>query len=122
METRQLAPEQAAAAMRAAGLRAPLPCDTPEGIAANGQCFELRTERGACVFVLRVKAGVLWIDGAAITEGRGVMDDGFALAAQIARQAGCKKVAFETSRVGLVRKARAHGGRVVGVVMELDIQ
>lgn len=107
--------------MRAAGLRAPLACDTPEGIAAHGECFELRTETGAGVFVLRRKGDVLFIDGAAAMEGGGLTAPGLALVAQVARQTGCRAVAFETGRRGLVRLAKKQGARVVGVVMEMDV-
>lgn len=108
--------------MRAAGLRAPLECDTPEGIAQHGECFTLRTDTGSGVFVLRRKGAVLWIDGAAATAGGGLTAPGLALIAQVARQTGCKKVAFETARRGLIRKAQRHGARVAGVVMEMDVQ
>lgn len=107
--------------MRAAGLRAPLECDTPEGIAAHGECFELRTPGGVGVFVLRRKGSVLWVDGAAATEGGGLTGPGLALMVQIARQTGCRKVAFETGRRGLVRLAKKQGARVAGVVMEMDV-
>lgn len=114
--------EAAAQAMRAAGLRAPLPCDDAEQIAAHGQCFELRTESGVGVFVLRRKGDVLWIDGAGRIEGGGLTEPGIALIREVARRLGCRTVAFETARRGLVRRARKLGARVAGVIMEMDAQ
>ncbi|MEZ2296478.1 hypothetical protein [Variovorax sp. RCC_210] len=108
----------AAATMRAAGLRAPLACDTPEGIAAHGQCFELRTPAGVGVFVARVKGEVLWIDGAGSRSGAGLTEVGLALFDEMAKRCGCTHVAFETRRVGLVKKSKSAGYRVAGFIMK----
>ena len=108
--------------MRAAGLRAPLPCDTPEGIAAHGRCFELRTDTGVGVFVLRVKGSVLWVDGAGSRDGHGLTAAGLPLFERIARQTGCDRIAFETGRRGLVRLSQTVGYRVAGYIMEKAVQ
>jgi hypothetical protein len=121
METlavRQVTPEQAAAAMRAAGLRAPVDCDTAEAIAAHGECFELEAEDGGGVFVVRRKGDVLWIDGAAATRPGNVTETGLALFMEIARQCGANEIAFETARPGLVRKSKKAGYRVAGFIMK----
>jgi hypothetical protein len=123
VEVKEVTPADAAATMRAAGLRAPLPCDTPEDIAAYGQCFQLRTGSGVGVFVLRKQAGVMWIDGAAArVRGTGLTEDGLALFDHIARAAGCTEIAFETNRRGLVRKSQQAGYAVAGYIMKKAVQ
>lgn len=119
VEVRQVTHADAAATMRAAGLRAPVDCHTPEGIAAHGECFELRTGTGSAVFVLRREAGVLWVDGAgARAHGSGLTAAGLALFEQIAIQCGCTQIAFETNRPGLVRAAGRAGYTVAGWTMK----
>jgi len=115
----QVTAADAGATMRAAGLRAPLACDTPEDIAEHGECFELRTaDGGAGVFVLRRQAGVLWVDGAgARAPGSRLTAAGLALFVEVARQTGCREVAFETTRRGLVRESQKHGYEVAGYIM-----
>lgn len=123
-KTIQVAPADAdktAAALRAAGLRAPLDCDTPEQIAAHGDCFKLTTDQGTCAFVLRRKGSVLWIDGAGAIEGQGFTGPGLELCMEIARQCGCSELAFETSRPGLVRASEAKGFQVAGYIMKAKI-
>ena len=109
--------------MTAAGLRAPMNCDTADAIAAGGQCFTLETDRGACVFVLRVKGSVLWIDGAGATRpGSGITQAGLALAEQIAKRAGCDQIAFETARPGLVRASKKQGFAIAGHIMRRELK
>lgn len=122
MEARGLSASEAAQALRAAGLRAPLECDTAERIAQHGECFALDFGRGAGVCVLRRDGNVLWVDAAAATRGDGLTEDGLQFVQAIARRIGARKIAFETNRRGLVRKARKAGCRVVGFVMEKDVQ
>lgn len=118
VQVQEVTAADAAATMRAAGLSAPLSCDTPEDIAAFGKCFELRTPDGVGVFVVRVKGGVLWIDGAGSRGGAGLTEVGLALFDQMARISGCTHVAFETKRVGLVKKSKSAGYRVAGFIMK----
>lgn len=109
----------AAQVMRGAGLRAPLDCDTPETIAAYGECFELRTEGAVGVFVLRREGSVLWIDGAgARVHSRGLTEAGLTAFERIARGQGCTEIAFETTRRGLVKKSEAAGYSVAGYIMK----
>lgn len=118
IEVSQVMSDRAGQALRAAGLRAPLASDTPEQIAAGGDCFSLRTEGGECVFVLRVEGETLWIDGAGATAGSaGMVAAGLQLADQIAMNAGCQEIAFETNRPGLVRESKKQGYEVVGYIM-----
>lgn len=109
--------------MQAAGLSAPVNCDTASQIAENGECFELTTSQGACVFVLRVKGSVLWIDGAGATRpGTGITEAGLELAEQIARRAGCDQIAFETARPGLLRKSKKQGFSIAGYIVKKSIE
>lgn len=108
-------------AMARAGLRAPLPCDTPEQIAAGGECFTMATDAGQLAFVLRRDGPVLWIDGAAAIAGDGHTGTGLQLAHEIARQAGCTHLAFETNRPGLVRQSKAHGFEVAGFILQSKV-
>ena len=119
VEVKEVTAADAAQTMRAAGLRAPLACDTPEDIAAYGKCFQLRTGTGVGVFVLRKQGGVMWVDGAgARVRGTGLTEDGLALFDAIARQAGCTEIAFETTRRGLVKKSEKAGYTVAGYIMK----
>lgn len=105
--------------MHAAGLNAPVDCDTLDAIAAHGQCFAIDTGRGACAAVLRIKGGVLWLDAAAATQpGQGVTADGLTLAEAIARKAGCTQIAMETNRRGLVRETKKAGYEIAGYILK----
>jgi hypothetical protein len=122
LQVGQVSRADAAQVMRGAGLRAPIAHHTPEKIAAHGECFQLTTGEGAGVFVLRRDAAVMWIDGAgARVHSRGLTDAGLALCEEIARQAGCTEIAFETNRRGLVRKSSRHGYRVAGFILKKAI-
>lgn len=116
------APGATAAALRDADLRPPLACDSPEQIAAGGECFELTTTRGKSAFVLRRVGPVLWVDGAGRIEGDGQLELGLTLAKEIAAQCGCTEVAFETARTGLVKKGVQHGFEVAGYIMKAKIK
>lgn len=123
IEVTQIAPSLAASAMTAAGLRAPLDCDTVDQIAHGGECFTLTTSGGACVAVIRRKGSVLWIDGAGATQpGQGITEAGLLLAEHIARRTGCNQIAFETQRRGLVRKSKKSGFAVAGYIMQKAIE
>lgn len=107
--------------MRRAGLRAPLPCHTPESIAAGGDCFTMDTEHGQAAFVLRREGDVLWIDGAAAVVGQGHTAPGLKLCAEIARQVGAAYLAFETNRPGLVRLSEPLGFEVAGYILKTKV-
>lgn len=107
--------------MRQAGLQAPLACDTPERIARGGACFEMVNPSGKTTFVLRQRDGILWIDGAGSVQGDHQVHHGLNLVKEIAIQCGCKEVAFETARRGLVKQAARHGFEVVGFILKAKI-
>ena len=109
--------------MTAAGLRAPVDCDTVGQIAHGGDCFLMTTGAGECVAVIRRKGSVLWLDGVAATRpGQGVIEAGFQLAEQIAKRTGCTQIAFETQRRGLVRESKKTGFAVAGYIMKKAIE
>lgn len=108
--------------MHAAHLRAPLKCDTVEQIAQYGECFQLTTEQGGAVFVLRADKGVLWIDaGAATGKGQGITEAGLELAQVIAKQMKCNTVALETNRRGMVKKSKQCGFEIAGYILKKDV-
>lgn len=88
---------------------------TPESLAAAGPSFGIETEQGRTVFTLSSAGGVCWIHAAAGT-GYGMTRPAFAVIEQIAARAGCKRVAFQTLRRGLVRRARRLGYHITGQV------
>lgn len=101
-----LSTAQAGAALAAAGVVDPRGVNSPHAIARAGRCFHVQTDQGAAVLVLRVQAGVLWVDGAA---GRGVIPALRELVPAIARRAGCARARFESTRPGLLRLAARCG-------------
>lgn len=108
------------AALERAGLVPPLPCDNLEQITA-GECFTMTTDQGAAAFVLRQDGPVLWIDGAGAITGQGHTRPGLQLCQEIARQAGCSHLAFETNRPGLVRAAEVLGFEVAGFILKSKV-
>lgn len=114
-------PGATAAALSAAGLAAPLSCDTPERIARGGECLELETDGLKAVVVLRRDGPVLWVDGVGRVEGDGLLAMGFDLAKETAAACGCSEVAFETARPGLVKLGVQHGFEVAGHIMKAKI-
>lgn len=121
VQVRPAEPEATAQALRQAGVQPPLACDSPEQIAAGGQCFEMQTPDGKSAFVLRRKGPVLWVDGAGVIEGTGQLARGLELAKEIARELGCTEVAFESNRIGLVRAAAMHGYQVAGFIVKAKV-
>ncbi len=88
---------------------------TAEGIANAGPTFRIETEDGNAVFTLSSKAGFCWVH-AAKGAGQGMTEVGLNVIEQIARQAGCHAVGFQTLRRGLVRKAQRLGYHVAGQI------
>lgn len=108
-------------ALARAGVVDPRGVNTPEAIAAGGQCLRLVTDHGECVMVVRVDAGTFWVDGAASDESKGLAPLLGQLAIEAAKRAGCRRVAFETARPGLVRLARRRGWKFAAFVMEHEV-
>ena len=110
--------QEAASALRAAGLTDTDGQFTPETLAASGQSFNLETSAGKGVFVAEVRGNHLWIHGAGAVGTSGMTKDGMDLFDAMAKSAGCKFVAFETARRGLERIAKKNGYRTTAVVMK----
>ena len=123
IEVTQISPHQAAQAMTAAGLRAPLECDSAEGIAEHGQCFEFSSGGKTCAFVVRQKGEILLIDAAATNSSAGGMTAaGLALADTVANRMECTHIAFETNRRGLVRLAQKNGYQIAGYILKKAVK
>lgn len=89
---------------------------------AGAQCYALRSAYGAAVFALRINPARAWVSVAA---GETTASITPALAQAIERQAkqgGAPVVRFQTARPGLVRRAERLGYRVVGWIMEKELQ
>ena len=87
-----------------------------QSMAAGGKSLAFQIGDGELVATLSTDGQTLWVDAAA-GEG-GVLDTGFALAEQIAKQSGCSAVSFQTARAGMVKKARAAGYEVTGFILK----
>jgi hypothetical protein len=89
-------------------------------IAARGACFAATAEGSQAVYVVHVANGVAWIDAA---KGFGPADWSGILLPVIEQQArGVARVAFQTSRRGLVRRALQHGYDVRGWILGKDMK
>lgn len=119
--------EPAAAAGLLAGMAGADPCgitseaDIP-AMCARGLCVAATDEAGRsqAVYVVHVSNGVAWIDAA---RGSGPADwSGLLLPIIEAQAQGAARVAFQTARRGLVRRAQAQGYTVRGWVMGKDLQ
>jgi hypothetical protein len=88
---------------------------TPQSVASAGRCFELDFPNGQAVISVGHEAGALWCYGLA-GKGRDMTRTADAVLCQLARLSGCSRVGFQTARPGLVRRCRALGYTVAGVV------
>lgn len=111
----QVDPAQAARAYAAHVHLDPQALATPESLAAAGPSFGIQTQDGATVFTLSAAGGECWVHAAAGT-GYGMTAPTFAIIEQIAARAGCNRVAFQTVRRGLVRRARRLGYQIAGEI------
>jgi len=120
-EVKALTAEQAAPILARAGIVDPLGINTAESIAASGNCFAFDDGADAFVFVLRLRSGVLFVDATAAMQAGQALAKGLPLADEIARQANCRSIVFETARPGLVRRAKKMGYRVASINMKKDL-
>lgn len=91
---------------------------TPETLAAAGQAFELSVSNGSAVFVVNKNGGQLWIQAAAGAAADNLTEIGLDLIEEMARQADCTQVAFQTMRRGLVKKANQRGYEIAGWILK----
>jgi membrane protein required for beta-lactamase induction len=90
--------------------------------AHRGVCVAATSEDGSsqAVYVVRVQNGVAWVD---FMKGNGPIDWTAMLGPVIEAQAkGTRRVAFQTMRPGLVKKAQRQGYTVRGWILAKDIQ
>lgn len=118
----RIAPEQAAAMIEAARVVDFASGATPAAIVDGGECLELRDGDNRAALVLKKHGNQLWVSAfAAPQASRGLTDIARHAVEELARQAGCRRVAFQTERPGLVRAARRAGYRVSGFILEKDL-
>jgi hypothetical protein len=89
---------------------------------ARAACLLATSEdnKSQAVYVIRIENGVAWVDFA---KGFGAMDWCGVLGPVIEAQCkGVRRVAFQTARPGLVRRAKAQGYTVRGWIMGKDVQ
>lgn len=107
--------ETAARAFDAAGVLDPEGRATPLSVAMAGQCFELEFPNGRAVISVGHESGALWCYGLA-GSGRDMTRTADAVLCRMARLSGFNRIGFQTARPGLVRRCRALGYTVAGVV------
>jgi len=113
---------EAAQAFEACAGLDPAGIATPASAAAAGDCYKLTTPRGCLVYSAKVCGDLYWVYAAAGT-GQDMTRRGLAAIEYQARQFGCRAVAFQTARRGLVRRTRAMGYQIaapVGRVFQLE--
>lgn len=103
--------EEAARAFEACAAFAPDAQTTPQGVAADGDCYRFTTPAGVLTYSASVLGECYWVNGAAGT-GRQLTERGLAAIEYQARQFGCRRVGFTTVRPGLIRKAERLGYQI----------
>lgn len=94
--------------------------DAIAAMCARGACVAATAEGSQAVYVVHVANGVAWIDAA---RGFGAADWTALLLPIIEAQTkGVRRVAFQTARPGLVKRAQAHGYSVRGWILAKDMQ
>lgn len=94
---------------------------TPESMAKAGQAFELDAGGGGGIFIVKKNGQRLWIEAAAGRAADDLTAVGLELIEEIARQADCTEIAFQTGRRGLVLKSAGMGFEVVGWIMKKKV-
>jgi hypothetical protein len=120
---RAIPAEEAAAALVHCESLDPRGVMTPGDVwrmAQAGQCFALEGGQAAAVYVVRVVNDVVWVDA---VRGAGDADVTELVDRVLTRQAeGCRAIALQTKRRGLVRKLQRHGYSVTGWVMRKELE
>lgn len=86
---------------------------TAEAIAKAGPTFRIQAQAGELVFTVSARDGTCWVHAARGT-GRGMTEVGLRVIEELAREAGCHAVGFQTLRRGLLRQAQRLGYRIAG--------
>ncbi len=92
-----------------------------DALARMGNAFAIDTADGSAVFVVAQRNGIAFVTAA---QGGGSVDMTVLLDHVVtlgATNDGCKAIAFQTARPGLVRKLTKRGFRVTGWVMRKDL-
>lgn len=89
-------------------------------MAERGQCFGVKSATSVAVYVMEQKNGVAWVNA---VQGRGPVPWSSVLLPIIeAQAAGCKAVAFQTQRRGVMKHALAQGYHVAGWILKKNIE
>lgn len=101
----------------------PDPCGraTPESMAKAGQAFKGEAEGGSGMFIVSKNGHQLWIEAATGRAADDLTRMGLELIEEMARQAGCTEVAFQTARPGLVLKSSEAGFEIAGWIMKKKV-
>jgi hypothetical protein len=94
---------------------------TPQSLATAGEAFEFFAAGGSCRAVIRKNGGQLWIEAASGKAADDLTAIGLELAEEVARQANCQEVSFQTCRAGLMKKAIQHGYQVAGWILKKEV-
>lgn len=99
--------------------------ESPQGMAARGDNFELSTDTGTGIYGVRKDGQTLWCIAAA-GQGSGLAKAGLDCLERQARVNSCTRVGFQTMRRGLVRIATQQGYAVTrqvgaGFVLEKGV-
>ncbi len=89
--------------------------------AERGECFAIRGKGSEIVYMLKIENGQAWVQAA---QASGSFSFDRVLSEVIERQCQgvADSVAFQTSRPGLVRKARREGYEVTGWILKKAIK
>lgn len=98
---------------------------TPASAAQAGDCYQLTTRHGKLIYSAAPRGPDFWCYGAAGT-GHHMTGAGLAMLEHQGRMQGCKAVAFQTMRQGLIRQAKRHGYSIAsaigtGVIMKKEL-
>ena len=93
--------------------------DDIHAMTRRGQCFVATAPDAQAVYVITVENGIAWVNAA---KGAGPLDWSALLLPIIEAQAkGCRAVAFQTKRRGLVRRATRQGYKVTGWILNKEL-
>lgn len=121
LQVQELSSQDARQAFEAIPVPDPWGEATPESLARGGVPFKLTTAGGCGVFVLERQGDAVSILGASGKAAEDLTSIGLELIEDCTRQAGARRVKFQTARRGLVRKAERRGYQVVGWIMKKDL-
>lgn len=123
LEVTRITPAAACALLAGCERYDPIDVATAADVAAMadaGQCFGVSAGAAKAAYVMKNKNGVAWVNA---VQGRGPVPWSTVLLPIIeAQAAGCKAVAFQTRRRGVMKTALAQGYHVAGWILKKNIE